>query len=41
MADIKVIAKNRQAYHLYFIEDKYEAGTSVLTNRAIFSIATH
>ena len=25
MADIKVIAKNRKAYHLYFLEDKYEA----------------
>ena len=30
MADIKVIAKNRQAYHLYFIEDKYEAGIELV-----------
>lgn len=30
MADIKIIAKNRQAHHLYFIEDKYEAGIELV-----------
>ncbi|MFA7637333.1 MAG: SsrA-binding protein, partial [Monoglobales bacterium] len=30
MAEVKIIAKNRQAYHLYFIEDKYEAGIELV-----------
>lgn len=30
MAEIKIIAKNRQAHHLYFIEDKYEAGIELV-----------
>ncbi|MBR6523754.1 MAG: SsrA-binding protein SmpB [Clostridia bacterium] len=30
MPDIKIIAKNRQAHHLYFIEDKYEAGIELV-----------
>lgn len=30
MAEIKVIAKNRQAHHLYFIEDRYEAGIELV-----------
>lgn len=34
---IKVIAKNRKAYHDYFIEDKYEAGL-VLVGTEIKSI---
>ncbi|MFP4697685.1 MAG: SsrA-binding protein SmpB [Eubacteriales bacterium] len=27
--DVKIIAKNKKAYHDYFIEDKYEAGISL------------
>lgn len=30
MAEVKIIAKNRQAHHLYFIEDKYEAGIELV-----------
>lgn len=30
MAEIKIISKNRQAHHLYFIEDKYEAGIELV-----------
>ncbi len=30
MSDVKIIAKNRQAHHLYFIEDKYEAGIELV-----------